>query len=239
MMSIWERSETFAHGYVVFPIFLYLLWREREALANIERKPYLPALLGVAGAGAVWFIGERVNAAVVSQLAMVAMVPFAVWAVLGTRVASALCIPLAFLFFAVPFGDFLVPHADGLDRRLHGGRDQGKRRARLSRRQQFCDSLRPVVRRRGVQRNPLSDRVVDGGMPVRLPVVPITGAPRAVHRCLDCRSDHRQLVARVHDRDARSSLRQPHRGGRGPSHLWLGVLRHRHGPAVLGRIALA
>ena len=109
MAAIWERSETFAHGYVVFPIFLYLLWRERDALAGIERQRYLPALLGVAGSGAIWFIGERVNAAVVSQLAMVAMVPFSVWAVLGTRVASALCIPLAFLFFAVPFGDFLVP----------------------------------------------------------------------------------------------------------------------------------
>jgi len=109
MASIWERSETFAHGYVVFPIFLYLLWRERQALAGIDRKRYLPALLGVAGSGAIWFIGERVNAAVVSQMAMVAMIPFSVWAVLGTRVASALCIPLAFLFFAVPFGDFLVP----------------------------------------------------------------------------------------------------------------------------------
>jgi exosortase A len=109
MISIWERSETFAHGYVVFPIFLYLLWREREALADVERTRYLPALLGVAAAGAIWYIGEQVNAAVVSQMAMIAMIPFAAWAVLGTRVASALCIPLAFLFFAVPFGDFLVP----------------------------------------------------------------------------------------------------------------------------------
>jgi exosortase A len=109
MISIWGRSETFAHGYVVIPMFLYLLWREREPLANVERSLYLPALLGVAGAGAIWYIGEQVNAAVVAQMAMIAMVPFAVWAVLGTRVASALCIPLAFLFFAVPFGDFLVP----------------------------------------------------------------------------------------------------------------------------------
>ena len=109
MISIWGRSETFAHGYVVFPIFLYLLWREREPLANVERARYLPALLGVAGAGAIWYIGEQVSAVVVSQMAMIAMIPFAVWAALGTRVASALCIPLAFLFFAVPFGDFLVP----------------------------------------------------------------------------------------------------------------------------------
>lgn len=109
MVSIWERSETFAHGFVVFPIFLYLLWRQRAELATLERTVCLPALLGIAGAGAVWFIGEQVNAIVVSQMAMIAMIPFAVWAVLGTRVAAALCIPLAFLFFAVPFGEFLVP----------------------------------------------------------------------------------------------------------------------------------
>jgi len=109
MISIWGRSETFAHGYVVIPIFLYLLWRERETLANVERTRCLPALLGVAAAGAVWYIGELVSAAVVAQMAMMAMIPFAVWATLGTRVVSALWIPLAFLFFAVPFGDFLVP----------------------------------------------------------------------------------------------------------------------------------
>ncbi|MEO8346694.1 MAG: exosortase A [Betaproteobacteria bacterium] len=110
MVSIWERSETFAHGYVVFPIFLYLLWRQRSELATIERQPCAPALIGLLGAGAVWLVGEWVSAAAVSQLAMVAMVPFAVWAVLGTRVAASLCIPLFFLFFAVPFGEFLIPY---------------------------------------------------------------------------------------------------------------------------------
>ena len=109
MVSIWYRSETFAHGFVIFPIFLYLLWRQRDELTAIEAAPCLPALLGIAGAGGAWLIGERVSAAVVSQLAMIAMIPFAVWAVLGTRVATALGIPLAFLFFAVPFGEFLIP----------------------------------------------------------------------------------------------------------------------------------
>ena len=40
---------------------------------------------------------------------MMAMVPLAVWAVLGTQTLKALLFPLAFLFFAVPFGEFLVP----------------------------------------------------------------------------------------------------------------------------------
>ncbi len=109
MVSIWQRSETFAHGFIVIPIFVYLAWRNRETLAVIEPKPCLAALWGIAAAGAVWMIGERVSAAVVAQFAMIAMIPFAVWAVLGTRMAKALDIPLAFLFFAVPFGEFLVP----------------------------------------------------------------------------------------------------------------------------------
>jgi exosortase A len=109
MVAIWERSETFAHGFLVFPIFCYLLWRRRDALAGLEPRPYLGALLGIAAAGAAWLLGEIVSAASVSQFAMVAMVPLAVWAVLGTRIAMALVIPLAFLFFAVPLGEFLVP----------------------------------------------------------------------------------------------------------------------------------
>src|SRR4029453_13572297 len=109
MVSIWERSETFAHGFVVIPIFLYLLWRQRETLAAIEPRPFLPALLGIVGAGAVWFIGDRLSIISLTQFAMMGIVPFAVWAVLGTETLRALLFPLAFLFFAVPFGDFLVP----------------------------------------------------------------------------------------------------------------------------------
>jgi exosortase A len=109
MVAIWERSETFVHGFVVLPIFFYLVWREREALESLELKPCTTALLGMAAAGGVWLLGELVSAASVSQFAMVAMIPFAVWAVLGTRIAMALGIPLAFLFFAVPIGEFLMP----------------------------------------------------------------------------------------------------------------------------------
>ena len=109
MISIWERSETFAHGFVVIPIFLYLLWRQRETIAAIEPRPFLPALLGIVGAGAVWFIGERLSIISLTQFAMIGIVPFAVWAALGTETLKVLLFPLAFLFFAVPFGEFLVP----------------------------------------------------------------------------------------------------------------------------------
>jgi len=109
MASVWQHSATFTHGYVVVPIFLYLVWRQREALAAIQPVPCYPALLGIVVAGAIWLAGELVNVASVAQFAMIAMIPFAVWATLGTRFVKAIGIPLGFLFFAVPFGDFLVP----------------------------------------------------------------------------------------------------------------------------------
>jgi exosortase A len=109
VVSIWERSETFAHGFVVSPIVAYLIWRRRSELASVPVEPCLPVLAGFALAGLAWLLGEAGSVLVLSQFALVAMVPLAIWAVLGTRVAKALAFPLGFLFFAVPFGDFLVP----------------------------------------------------------------------------------------------------------------------------------
>src|SRR5438552_19097242 len=73
MVSIWVRSETFAHGFVVIPIFLYLLWRERDHLVSIESRPFFPALLGIALMGAIWLVGDRLSVISVTQFAMMTM----------------------------------------------------------------------------------------------------------------------------------------------------------------------
>ena len=43
------------------------------------------------------------------QFAVMAMIPLSIWAIFGTATLRALAYPLAFLFFAVPFGEFLMP----------------------------------------------------------------------------------------------------------------------------------
>jgi len=109
MVAIWRRSETFAHGFLIVPIFLYLVWRERATLAALRPAPFWPALAGIVLAGLAAWLGEQVNAISIPQFAVVAMVPLAIWAVFGTATLSTLAYPLAFLFFAVPFGEFLIP----------------------------------------------------------------------------------------------------------------------------------
>jgi exosortase A len=66
-------------------------------------------LLLTVAAGAVWAFGVLASAQVVSHFALVAMIPAVFVSVFGLRWAKALWFPLLFLFFAVPFGEALVP----------------------------------------------------------------------------------------------------------------------------------
>ena len=44
MVSIWSRSDTYAHGFVVPVISLWLIWRIRHSLAALQPQPELAGL---------------------------------------------------------------------------------------------------------------------------------------------------------------------------------------------------
>ena len=109
MVGIWARSETFAHGFVVAPISLWLVWRMRARLRVLQPQPSWIVLPLLAAAGFAWLLGEVGAVNAVAQFAFVSMLVLTVPAVLGLRIARAMLFPLGFLFFSVPFGEFLMP----------------------------------------------------------------------------------------------------------------------------------
>lgn len=109
MVEIWERSETFAHAFVVPPITLWLIWRQREVLKGLQPRPVPWMLLVMAALALLWWLGDQVSVNAVTQLTLTAMIVATVPTVLGWQVARALMFPLGFLFFAVPIGEFLTP----------------------------------------------------------------------------------------------------------------------------------
>ncbi|HEX5125319.1 MAG TPA: exosortase A [Rhodocyclaceae bacterium] len=109
IVSIWYRSETFAHGFVVLPISLWLLWRERSRLLMQGFRPARLALLALIASGAMWLVGEAASVEVVAQFGLVGMMLTAVWSMWGHRAAWAAFFPLTFILFGVPFGEFMVP----------------------------------------------------------------------------------------------------------------------------------
>ncbi|SEN84962.1 exosortase A [Duganella sp. CF517] len=106
--QIWARSETFAHGYLIVPISLWLAWQRRQRLRAMTPAPFWPALLPLAGCGMLWLLADLGEVQVIRQYAFVAMFPLTALAVLGWRMARVIAFPLLFLFLAVPVGDSLI-----------------------------------------------------------------------------------------------------------------------------------
>ncbi|MEJ2687895.1 MAG: archaeosortase/exosortase family protein, partial [Gammaproteobacteria bacterium] len=94
MVAIWWRSETYAHGFIIAPISIYLIWRQRHVLAATAPRPDwrgFPVLL-LLGLG--WLVANVTDVLVIEQLCFVAMIPTIVWTMLGWRVTRAILFPL-------------------------------------------------------------------------------------------------------------------------------------------------
>lgn len=109
MAEVWERSETFTHGYLIFPISAWLIWGRRHHLARLKPQPEWRGLAGLALSGMAWLLADAGSVQVVAQYALIAMLIATVWAILGLSVVKAIFFPLMFLFMAVPVGEFLIP----------------------------------------------------------------------------------------------------------------------------------
>ena len=110
IVAIWNASETFAHGYIILPISLWLIWQRKTLLTQMHPQPCWLALFGLAACGFGWLLAELADVQVARQYMFVAMIPMIVILVLGWRIAWSMAFPLFFLILAVPFGEvFLAP----------------------------------------------------------------------------------------------------------------------------------
>lgn len=108
MVSIWIRSETFAHGFLVLPISIWLVWTRKEHLRIKNLQPAYPVALLLIPPALGWLVAWLVDVSVVQQLALVTMLVVGIWAIVGHRLGRVLAFPLLFLYFAVPMGEGLV-----------------------------------------------------------------------------------------------------------------------------------
>jgi exosortase A len=105
----WADDAAYSHGFLILPISAWLVWRKRFELATLAMAPSAWGVLATAACAVVWMVARGSGVLVVEQLAAVALVPSLVLAAFGWHLVRALMFPLAFLFFAVPFGRALVP----------------------------------------------------------------------------------------------------------------------------------
>ncbi|CCQ72972.1 exosortase A [Magnetospira sp. QH-2] len=108
-VGVWSTSSSFNHGFAIFPVVAYLIWERKADLAWVVPKPAPWALILVSGAAVVWLIGRVTDTLLVQQIGFMGVAESLVLTLLGPQVAWRIAFPLFFAWFAIPFGDFLVP----------------------------------------------------------------------------------------------------------------------------------
>lgn len=110
MVVIWNGSDTFAHGYLVAPASLWLVWTRRDKFIRLHPRPSYWGASCLLMGGFIWLSAILSKVLVVEQFALVGMLICVLWSVLGNQVAVNMQFPLGFLFLMVPFGEDFVPY---------------------------------------------------------------------------------------------------------------------------------
>ena len=108
-VKTWMDNGTYTHGFLIFPISLWLVWRRRAILSAISPSPDYRGIAAVILAGMLWQLGYQAGAMVVEQYSLVFMIIASVWTLLGSAAFRQITFPMFFLLLAVPFGEALIP----------------------------------------------------------------------------------------------------------------------------------
>ena len=108
MVSNWEMLEEYSYGYLIPPVFAFLVWQKSEQLRLLTLRGSWTGLLLVALAVALGAIGQLSAIRLIAQYGfLVAVIGLSV-CLLGWRGTRVLVAPLAILFFMVPLPQFLL-----------------------------------------------------------------------------------------------------------------------------------
>jgi exosortase A len=108
-IGTWIDSTAYNHCFLVIPIVAYLLWDRHSDLRGVPIRSWKPAILLAVPVALVWLLAERLGIMEGRQLAAMTFAELLFLAVLGPQFCRAVAGPLLYLYFLVPFGEFLTP----------------------------------------------------------------------------------------------------------------------------------
>ena len=182
MVGIWERSDTYAHAFIVPPIALWLIWRKRDELLALQPNASGWLAIPLAVATFLWLLGQLTAVNALTQFALVVTLILAIMSLLGLKISRHIAFPLLFLLFSVPIGDFMMPKLMDWTAAFTVTGAARNRHSRLPGRKSIRHSIRQLVGGRSMQRHPLHHRLGHGRHPLRLSQLCQLAPTPALHR---------------------------------------------------------
>ena len=108
-VQIWWIYPTYSHCFLILPISAWLVWEMRQELASVTPSVTPAALIVLPPILLLWLAGNLATINEARQFAVVAMLQVAFLVILGPGVYRRALFPALYLFFLVPFGQYLIP----------------------------------------------------------------------------------------------------------------------------------
>lgn len=102
LVSTWYRSSDYSHGFLVIPIFFYLLWQKREKLLRVPVRSYNSGLLLLVLAMIVYVMASYAEIKTVAALTLILSMAGMVLYLYGYKMLREVSFPLFVLLFMIP-----------------------------------------------------------------------------------------------------------------------------------------
>lgn len=118
LIHTWASTGRYEYAFLIPPVSATLVWLRRDQLKQLPAKPAASGLVALTMLCLIWLAGAAAHINLATQFSIIAVIPCLVFIFYGTAITRALVFPLAYLFFAVPFGNFLVGPLQTITARL-------------------------------------------------------------------------------------------------------------------------
>ncbi|HUG99751.1 MAG TPA: exosortase A [Gammaproteobacteria bacterium] len=105
----WQPDPSYSHGWLIFVISGWLIWREARAGRLNDGRPSMLGVIALLGLGGAWLLAMAGSISVVQWLLLPALMFAAAFALFGWTALRRLWFPLGFTLFAIPFWNWLGP----------------------------------------------------------------------------------------------------------------------------------
>ena len=102
LASDWQHDDNYSHGFLIVPAALWMVWRDRAALAALPHRPAAPGLLIVVGSLLVMFVGTLGAELFLTRISMLGVIGGAIIFLLGLPHFRRLLFPLGALLLMIP-----------------------------------------------------------------------------------------------------------------------------------------
>ncbi len=100
--KILRSNGAFSYGYLVFPISIWLVWRQRYMFSILRPNPSPKPLIFTFLLGSFWLISSLLEFKYIEQLSAIGILISIIWCILGDPAFKPLIFPLFFLLYLAP-----------------------------------------------------------------------------------------------------------------------------------------